>query len=113
MDKEDVVYIQWNTTQAQKNEILPFAKTLMGLASIMLSEISQRKTNIVCYHLYVESKKFNNVSKITKRNRLTDIENKLVVTSTEREVERGNTGIKSLRGTNYYVLNKLQGFIVQ
>ena len=61
----------------------------------------------------MESKKFNNVSKITKRNRLTDIENKLVFTSTEREVERGNTGVKSLSGTKYYVLNKLQGFSVQ
>ena len=46
-------------------------------------------------------KKINNVSKITKRNRLTNIENKLVVTSKEREAGRGSTGVKSLRGTNY------------
>ena len=31
--------------------------TWMDLENIMLSEISQRKTNTVCYHLYVESKK--------------------------------------------------------
>ena len=31
----------------KKNEILPFATTLMELEGIMLSEISQRKTNIM------------------------------------------------------------------
>ena len=35
---------------------LPFATTWMGLKGVILSEISQRKTNIL-YHLYVESKK--------------------------------------------------------
>ena len=40
----------------KKNEILPFAKTWMDFEGVMLSEISQRKTNTV-YHLYVESKK--------------------------------------------------------
>ena len=41
----------------KKNEILPFVATWMDLDGIMLSEISQRKINIVWYHLYVESKK--------------------------------------------------------
>ena len=41
----------------KKNEILPFATTWMDLEDIMLSEISQRKTNTVCYQLYVEFKK--------------------------------------------------------
>ena len=31
----------------KKNEILPFARMWMDLDSIMLSEISQRKTNTV------------------------------------------------------------------
>ena len=40
-----------------KNEILQAAATRIGLESIMLSEISQRKTNTVRFHLYVELKK--------------------------------------------------------
>ena len=41
MDKEDVVYTQWNTTQPSKNEILPFAMMWMELKNFMLSKISQ------------------------------------------------------------------------
>ena len=41
----------------KKNKILPFATRGMDLEGIMLSEISQRMTNTLCYHLYVESKK--------------------------------------------------------
>ena len=37
---------------------MPFAAIWMDLESIMLSELSQRKTNIV-YHLHVKSKKYN------------------------------------------------------
>ena len=33
----------------------------------MLNEISQRKTITVCYHLYVESKKYNKLVNITQR----------------------------------------------
>ena len=40
-----------------KNEILPFATTLIDLEAIMLSETSLTKTNTVCYHLYVKSEK--------------------------------------------------------
>ena len=40
----------------RRNEIVPFAATWMDLEIIILSEVSQRKTNIIC-HLYMESKK--------------------------------------------------------
>ena len=40
------IYIQWSITW-QSNEMLPFATMWMELEGIMLSEISQRKTNII------------------------------------------------------------------
>ena len=40
----------------KKDEILPFG-TWVDLEGSMLRDISQRKTNTVWYHLYVESKK--------------------------------------------------------
>ena len=64
----------------------------MDLEGLMLSEISQRKTNTVWYHLYVESKKYNKLVNITKRSRPTDIENKLVVTSGEGYGRMGEIG---------------------
>ena len=40
----------------KKNEIMPFEATWMDLEIIILSEVSQTKTNIIWYHLYMESK---------------------------------------------------------
>ena len=41
------------------NEIMPFAATWMQLEIIILSELSQRKTNTI-FHLYMESKIWHN-----------------------------------------------------
>ena len=42
----------------KQNEIMPFAVTWMGLEIIIRSEVRQRKTNIIWYHLYMEPKKW-------------------------------------------------------
>ena len=44
---EDVYIYNGVYMAIKKNEILPFATTWMELEGIMLSEISQRKTNII------------------------------------------------------------------
>ena len=38
-----------------KNEVIPFAATWMDLEIIILSKVSQRKTDIIGHHLYEES----------------------------------------------------------
>ena len=43
--------------------------TWMDLEIIILSEISQTKTNIICYHLYVESKKMIQINLLTKQKK--------------------------------------------
>ena len=42
---------------AIKNESMPSAPTWMELEIIILSEVTQRKRNIIWYHLYIEYKK--------------------------------------------------------
>ena len=73
-DKEEVlyIYVQRYThmveyySAVKRNEITPFATTWMDLEIIILSEVSQRKTNTI-YHLYVESKKMIQMSLGTKQ----------------------------------------------
>ena len=50
MDKEDVVHIY---SAINKDEIMLFA-AMQIMEIIKLSELSQTKTNIMCYYLYVE-----------------------------------------------------------
>ena len=62
------------------NEILPFLTTQMDLEGIKLSEISQRKTNTISFHLHVESKNSSiTPNKQNKTDKLMDTENKPVV----------------------------------
>ena len=52
---------------------MPFSATWMDLENITLSEVSQRDTNTIRYHLYVESKTMIQM-KLQRRNRPIDIE---------------------------------------
>ena len=63
---------------------MPFAATWVDLEIIILNEVSQRQ---ISHYLYVQSKKVIQMKLFTKRNRLTDIENKFMVTKGEQEVE--------------------------
>ena len=65
------------------NDIWPLVTIWMDLKVIMLSEISQRKTNIIWFSLYVDSKE----QKMKKENwkRLMDTERELEVARGEGE----------------------------
>ena len=64
-----------NNYIAKKNHthtfFLSFAATWMDLEGIVLSEISQRKANIVWYRLHVES--IDQMSKCTRKEKNSDI----------------------------------------
>ena len=85
-DKEDAVYM-YNGIFI-KNEIMPFAATWMDLE--IITKWSQRKTNIIWYHLYVKSKKMIQMNLCTKQ-RVIDIEDTLIVTKVEKGGWTGNS----------------------
>ena len=53
--------------QPLKNERMLFAEKWMILEIIIPSEVRERKTNIIRYHLYVESKKTLQMNLFTKQ----------------------------------------------
>ena len=90
MDKENMVHIHSGILLGhKKDEIIPFAITWMDLHLIMLSEVRQRKTNTIWYHLYVESKIWPEGTSLQNRNSLADEENRLVITKWEEDWGRG------------------------
>ena len=54
----------------KKNKILPYAITWMDLEGIILSEVSQTKTNTLRHHLFLESKRYNKLVNITKKKQI-------------------------------------------
>ena len=77
------IYTMEYYSAIKKNEIMPFAATWMQLEIIILSEVSQKETNTIWYHLYVESKIWHKWTYLPNRNRLTHTENRSVVTKGE------------------------------
>ena len=79
MDKEDVVHIYNGILLSHKKEWNNVtAATWMQLEIIILSEVSQRKTNSIWSHLYGESKEWTRKFKEETKNKLLDTENRLV-----------------------------------
>ena len=63
------IYTMEYNSAIKRNEIMPFATTWMEPEIIILSEVRQRKTNIVWYCLYVESSKMIQVNIFTKQKK--------------------------------------------
>ena len=93
----------------KKKEIMPSAATRTDLEIILLSEVTKRKTNTIWYHLYVESKIRHKWTYLRNRNRLTDIENRLVVAKGEEEWGREGLGVGISRCKLVYIgwINKV------
>ena len=104
------IYTMENYSAIKKNEILPFTTPWMDLEGIMLSEINQTEKDK--YHLYVESKKYNKLVNIKKRK---EGDSQIQRTNQQLPVGRGKEQYRGreLRGTNDYVQNKVQGYILQ
>ena len=76
----------------KNNEIMSFVATWMKLEILIPREVSQKeKDKHIWYHLYIQSKILDKWTYLQNRNRLTDMENRLVFANGE-EGENGITG---------------------
>ena len=89
----------------KKYKIMPLAATWMELETLILSEVSQKKTNTIWYHLYPESNIWHKWTYLQKENKLMDLENRLVVAKGRGEGV-GRTGSWGLIDANYYIWNR-------
>ena len=76
---------------------------LVELETLILSKVSHKeKKNTIWYHLYLESNVWHKWTYLQKRNKLMDMENRLVVAKGEGE-EVGWSGILRLVAANYSI----------
>ena len=61
------IYIMKYYSAIKKNKIMPFSATWMDLEIVILSEVRQKKTNIIWYHLYVKSKEILQMNLFTRQ----------------------------------------------
>ena len=83
---------EWNNAILQQHG--------MQLEILILSEVSQKETNTIWYHLHMESKICYKWTYLWNRNRLTDIEDRLIVAKGERGMEWDALWVVD---TNYYI----------
>ena len=76
MKKLWYIYAMQYYAAIRRNEIMAFTATQMSQEIAMLSEVSQWDTDIICSHLYVESKKKDTMN--FAEQLLTDFENFMV-----------------------------------
>ena len=82
------IYTMEYDSAIKKNKIIPFAAIWMDLESVKLSEVNQRRINITWHPLYVECKKKQyKWTYLQNRNRLTDLQNKLIASGGKGEGE--------------------------
>ena len=78
------IYTMEHYSAIRKNEIMPFAATWIDLEIIWLSEVSQRERQISYDIAYMwNQKNWYKWTYLQNRNRLTDLENELMVTRGE------------------------------
>ena len=100
----------------KKDEVMQFAATWMDLEIVTLSEINQRRRNIIWYPLYADSKKNDTGEIIYKTETDSQTENELAVARGEKQGE----GIVREFEINMYTLlylkwitNKILLYIIQ
>ena len=115
MGKEEVTDTQsMNYSAIKKNKnVCHLQQHGCTWENIMLrKQVRQRNTNIVCYNLYVEPKKYNKLMNIAKKQQThRHRTNQWLAVLGER---RGEVKYRSrgLRGTNYHVKTKLHRYTV-
>ena len=78
------IYTMEYYSTIKNDERMPLEATWINLEIIILTDVRQTKRNVM-YHLHMESeKKKIQMNLFAKRNRSTDLENKLKVTERER-----------------------------